>query len=316
MTDPIRNPAGRTLWALALISLSGLAGCTTLPDVGPFAEATAELRSAVTVAGSTVESELRSMHDGGGFADAFSRQWATRVTAVTGMSEYADSLAGVVAAANGARANVGAVAENVKTLASTAGIALPASGAVDLVTEAGQFIYGQYALARAATTLEQALEAAQPAVERIAVLIAADLRTTLEILIAANTDLDQSLRTDPKTSARLGFRGLLVAERDAIYARSAGPPAARDATRLTELDRLIATTGEWYDPLQAERARIRARRVEGERLVSAAITGVNEWAMAHRGLVAAIKDRRPYSARSLAEAATELRSIIARMKEL
>jgi len=129
-------------------------------------------------------------------------------------------------------------------------------------------------------------------------------------------DLDQSLRTDPKTSARLGFRGLLVAERDAIYARSAGPPAARDATRLTELDRLIATTGEWYDPLQAERARIRARRVEGERLVSAAITGVNEWAMAHRGLVAAIKDRRPYSARSLAEAATELRSIIARMKEL
>jgi len=256
------------------------------------------------------------MGEGDTLANQFADQWQTRDAALTAVSDYADSLAGIVAASNAARRNFEAVAENVKSLAVAAGIALPVSGAVGLVSDSVQFIYEQYARARAANSLEQALDAAQPAIEQIAARIAKDLRLSSQILTLANTELRQSLQTDVKNQQRLGFRENLLAQRDAIYAQSRGDPESRDAARLKELDALITTTDAWHGPLEEQLRAVRLRELNGQDLFAAAAAGVEEWAMAHRALVAAIKDRRPYTARSLVEATSELRLIIERIREL
>jgi hypothetical protein len=54
-----------SLWSC----LALLGACTHLPDVGPFVQSTAEVRSAVITAGSVAVDELKSMPDGATYAE-------------------------------------------------------------------------------------------------------------------------------------------------------------------------------------------------------------------------------------------------------
>ena len=185
----IKRPPNRACSPLLGLAFVTLIGCTTLPDVGPFAEATAELRSAVVGSGTTAESELRRMQGGQSYAEQFADQWKTRTQAMNGLVDYADSLQSIVKASSDAESNVGALADNVAQLATAAGIALPGAGAVAVASDMASFVYRQIALARAAQSLAGALETSQPAIEQIANKIALDLKVTQDIFRAASADI-------------------------------------------------------------------------------------------------------------------------------
>ena len=79
---------------------------------------------------------------------------------------------------------------------------------------------------------------------------------------------------------------------------------------------MIKSTDSWYLPLMEQDKAISTRLEAGTSLLNAAIDGVAVWAFSHEQLVAAIKDRRPVSARSLAESAADIRSLVTRVREL
>ncbi len=79
---------------------------------------------------------------------------------------------------------------------------------------------------------------------------------------------------------------------------------------------MIKATDEWYLPLQNKQEAITARLQAGEAVFAAAAEGVSQWAVAHKKLVIAIKERRPASVRSLAEATADIRSLVRRTREL
>jgi hypothetical protein len=64
---------------LMLLFAGASVSCTSLPDVGPFVDATYELKSAVAESGSTVASELQYINDGGtNYADQLTEAWKER----------------------------------------------------------------------------------------------------------------------------------------------------------------------------------------------------------------------------------------------
>ena len=73
-------------------------GCAAMPEVGPFVDATVEMRSAVASSGNAVEAALRQMPGDQNYADNFARQWSTRVQAVDTLVDYAESLHAIVQA--------------------------------------------------------------------------------------------------------------------------------------------------------------------------------------------------------------------------
>jgi hypothetical protein len=115
-----------------------LVSCTSLPDVGPFVEATTEVRSAVAQAGTTVEEELGRMNGGAESAEDLKTQWATRIEALNAMVDFSESLQSITSASRQGAQSVGALADGVTQLAGAAGIVVPASAAVGVAVEAAQ----------------------------------------------------------------------------------------------------------------------------------------------------------------------------------
>lgn len=305
---------GRARLLCVCFSLLVLSGCASVPEVGPFAQATAEVRSAVVTAGATAEAELRRMEGGEQYADRLQAQWKTRVKAVGALVDYTDSLQSIVEAGQQGGDTADALADSVTRLAGAAGIALPAAGTVDVATDTARFVYQHIARMRAAKSLEASLEASQPAVEQIAQTIALDLRDAAGIFQAANQDLKRQLNFAHNEG--LGFRESLIEERKRIYGAGAENLTQANKQRLLEIDELLVSTNDWYQPLQQRRNEIDDRLAASQALFNAATETVSQWGLAHAGLVAAVQERRPVNARSLAQAAADLRTLITRVREL
>src|SRR4029450_792578 len=78
----------RVVRCLSLWSCLALLGaCTHLPDVGPFVQSTAEVRSAVITAGTVAIEELKYLPEdkGATYAEKLSAQWQSRVRAMDGL---------------------------------------------------------------------------------------------------------------------------------------------------------------------------------------------------------------------------------------
>jgi hypothetical protein len=307
------KPSPGCILALCLYILIA-AGCTSLPDAGPFVDASTQLRSGIASSGAVVESELRRMESPSGkaFADKLAKDWAARVALGDALVRYADSLQAITKAGGEGRESAQALADSATTLASAAGIALPGAAAVGVAVDSARFIYGQIALARAARSLEEALVLAAPAVDETAAIIANNLQLAEDVLVLASADLRRAARTNLQD--KLGFREQWQRRRDALYSKQAG--ASELLRELEEANRLIATTREWYEPHERELAEIAKRLNAGRILIHATSEAVRQWAVAHRQLVGAIRDRRPVNSESLIEATRELRDLRRRIREL
>ena len=299
---------------LMLCVAATFVGCTSLPEVGPFVDATAEMRSAVVVSGSTVVAELRLMPEGEALATTLEQEWAKRAQAVNALVIYAESLRTIIKAGQQGGQAARALADAVTGLAQGVGVVVPGAGALPVAVDAATFVYSHIALIRASHSLEEALVNAQPAVKRITMILAQDLKAVDDILQAANTDIQQ--RMVIKHQVEWNFRNSLVSEQQSLYTKARSDRTAADEARLLSIDQLLTSTKVWYDPLQSELEQTKQRLHAGRHLIGAAIQITEQWAAVHEQLVFAVRDRRTINPQALVQAAVDIRDLIRRIRAL
>jgi hypothetical protein len=300
----------RALFALHAVLVLG--GCASLPDVGPFVEATSQYRSAVVASGSAVDAELRAI-DASDAASKFAEQWAVRVKATDALLGYSRSLASVVASGQQGAQAARNVADAVTGLATAVEAALPPAATVGTVTDSAAFVYGQIAAVRASQALGEALRNATPAVDQIATIMAKDLDGAQKIFDAANTQAKTGLVMQYNTETAY-LKGLLD-ERQATY-RKAPPQSAKDEERLLQIDRLVEATRAWRDPKEARERGLVARRKAGDQLFNAARSSLAAWSLAHRDLAYGVESGRKVDVTALVASIEEMRELIKRIQAL
>jgi hypothetical protein len=138
---------------------------------------------------------------------------------------------------------VGALANAVTGLAKAAGV-------MSVATDAATFIYSQLALIRASKSLEEALVHTKPPVERIALIIALDLKNADNSLQAALLNLLQKKQIDYQVE--LGFRNGLILGQKALYTHGPLALTVQEEAHLLEINQFFKSTEIWYAQLQTE----------------------------------------------------------------
>jgi hypothetical protein len=304
---------GRVVSAVALcIVCYGCAG--PLPDVSPFVAASSQLRSGVASGGMATAAELARLPGGDADSARLGKEWAVRVRLCDALVRYAQSLQDITRSGAQGRESVQAVADAVTTLASAASIALPAANAVSVVTDTARFVYAQIALARASASLEAALTAAAPAVDEVTETIARDIAQLGSLLTAANDSYQK--QAAQKYSTVLGYRRQLERRRSEAYSRLGTDREPGLGQELQQIATLLAASQDEYGIYEQEIADALKRRNAAKAVVRAAAEAVSQWGAAHRGLVAAVHEKRPVDVQSLVDSTVELRDLIRRMREL
>jgi uncharacterized protein YoaH (UPF0181 family) len=303
------RPLGaRALLAIPLLLLA--AGCAPLPTAQPFVDATRQYRASLASGGAVLEQQLAEA-GGADAATRFAGQWETRVRAADALVSYSKAIAAVADSGGRGAESAQRIADSAQTLAGAVGLTAPGAAAA-VATDTAAFIYAQIAAARAARSLADALTQAQPAVERIAGIMAKDLADAETLLRAAvklrETELARAYNTE------MAFYASLLDERAAIYRKPRRTGA--DETRLLELEQLIQATQSWRAPMQAESAALAERLRTGRQLVAASRQALSEWSAAHADLAAAVQAGRGVDATSLVAATEEMRELIGRMRAL
>lgn len=306
------HPLRALALATALLG-TGMAGCTTTPDVGPFVDSSAALHSAMVSTGNSVAFELE-VNELSDRSKAFTQAWATSIEATEALVAYAESLEQIVSSGQQGKQSVEKLTDAASSLAGAAGIVLPATGIVGLASDTAALVYGHIAQARAAKSLQEALADMQPAVDAIAAHIAGNLSDADAILQTASTLHIQNMERDRQTE--LGFRLALIKERRKLYGRDPASLSQNDRKRLQELDEMIDATDSWYRPLQDEINTARVRLMEGRRLIAAAADATSQWAITHRQLLAALQAKRQVDTLALMDSVGEIRELISRMRDL
>lgn len=286
------------------------AGCASLPDVGPFVDASNQVRAAVATSGSVVESELRMLPDGESPAVQLRDAWQARNAAFDAVVDYSSSLQAIVLAGDQGAQSAARVADSVQSLADAVGVAFPGSpAAIQVGTDAFKFVSSQIARARAANSLAEAMSAAQPAVQRIAEAISLDFADLDAVFVAASTQVLNEHRQ--AFSDRLSYRNRILREMTGN-----DPTAAGALERHLQLGELLGATAEWHGEYLSGREVIEARLRAGRALIHAAAQIARDWAAAHGRLATAIQERRPVNTESLLLAAGEVRELVGKVREL
>ena len=297
---------------LGLICTGFFAGCQ-LPNVGPFVDATGQLKGAVASTGAAVEQELRLIPEAEAQANELKVSWGARNRAMTGMLSYAGSLDAIVASGKAGAESAEKVAESVKGLAEAAGIAIPGSPAAAAVVADGlKFLGAQIAKIRATKQLARALDEAQPAVEKIADLMRKDLKDLDGVVQSASQLLDSSAAKEMSDSGLMDQRKSILQalkkERD-LSNKEARAELADLSKLLTEADSRYAV---YQSRLAANAARLRAAR----QLINAADASLDAWTAGHAQLAVAVRNHSTVNTGALVDAALELRGLVKRIREL
>ena len=307
------------VFAAGLLALA--AGCATLPDVAPYRDATVQLRSAMLASGNAVGGELKSAAPALDDRDrarleesakSFAESWKVRMEAADALVAYAQALAEIAKAGKDGGDTARSLASALTQLAGGVGIALPPAGAVATLTDTAAFVYAQVAAVRASRSLEEALAQAQPAVNEIAARFGKDLDASLVLVQAAHELQRNALAA--KYNDEMAFLVSLDRERRKLYGQ--GRLSREDEKRLKEIGELYESTRGWREPMQAEFAQL-DRRYQAERdVIVATRAAVSEWAAAHRGLAAAVRDGRAVNVEGLLQATLEARELVRRLRAL
>ncbi|MGQ9685209.1 MAG: hypothetical protein ACUVT2_02720 [Thiobacillaceae bacterium] len=310
----------RLLPAVVLVLLTG---CASLPDMTPYRDATVQLRSLLLAGGGAVQAGVETAAAGheadsatarriGEQTERFVEDWRARVEGADALVAYTDAVAEIARSGMEGAASARSLADALFRLASGADIALPPSGTVAAVTDTAAFVYRHIAATRAAPSLQQALQAAQPAVDGVSVMLAQDLQATLAILRSVHELQHTALAL--RYNEETGYLKALEHERKALHAR--GSLGANDEARLQRIAELIEATRAWREPLQSAQAAIDKELRLRLALIEATRTAVAEWAAAHSNLVAALLEKRAVDVEALVQATLEARELVRRLRAL
>ena len=307
----------RTTWAVG-VALLWCVSCTSLPDPGPFVVATAELDEAVRASGRAVTDEFGRMTNGPGLVQEFTKAWKAREAVLRAMVAYADSLRSIVAAAGQAGESGKQLAEKVGNLATAAGIVDPAAGAsVKVAAELAGRVWQEIAMARAASSLVQALDAVQPAIETIADTMAADTKDLHDAVAAALGNQLGQIKGEPGYNDIVGFHLHAPIAKAAVLSEDLDPGSLTwgGRFRLEALERQLASTREDYERFQSLQVAALERSKRASALVQATGDAVARWGSAHRSLVEAMRARKPITLDSLLDAVEDVRQLIKKVRD-
>ena len=259
-----------------------IAGCH-LPNVQPYAEATAELRDAIEATGEVTVARMKG--DSEPFdpenppepadpaypAWELAQAWDVRLAAANALVTYADALADITAAEEASADNMRDLAGAINEIAaSLPGVAAPSAEVVALATKLGEIAIE----VKAAHDLAEAIERAQPAVEGIADILAQDWDDVLVLYQAAHRMhvKDTFLRSDTEKSMKyLEFATYHTELKNRVEAlrvelqtaKFENPPGRDLIAELKEAEELLAraeaSDGPYYTELKA---RVEALRDE------------------------------------------------------
>ena len=288
-------------------------GCAALPDVSPFATASRQLAAAVQASGSAISEDLHATPELQARAKAFDNAWAVRNDLMRAVVAYSDSLAGIVKASGDSREAARTLADKVSGLAQAVGVLQPGAGpAADVAADTAAFVWAQIALARGAASLEEALQHAQPAIERLTII-----KSDSKDLVSVVRGLAEAQRAElgATYNEAIGYRKELAGRRARLRAKVATLTDAEGA-ELKRIDDFMAPPNAEVQKYEELKAKIDAREKANLQLIAATRDAMEQWAAAHREVALSLQNRRPVSTESLTEASVELRDLTKRIREL
>jgi hypothetical protein len=302
-----RGGAGRLALGTALV-LATL-GCAAPPDAGKLADASAQLRSAIMATGGAVTLELESAGEAER-ARQMREAWVIPDRSAVALMLYSDAVANIVRSGSQGGDTVRRLADAGLQLASGVGIALPAAGSVAAGVDLAAYVYQQIALARAAMSLEEALERMQPAVDRIADVIGKQLDDAQVILVSASKIAEAKARE--QFGDETGYLIALRKERQALYRVT--PLTQQNADRLLQIDKIERTVTAKLEPMEADRKASAARMRNALQLIAATRQAVIDWAGAHRQMLTAVRGGGSVDPQALVQSVVEVRELIRKVR--
>jgi hypothetical protein len=294
------NRAGgrAALLIAALASAVFLAGCGTLPDAKPFADATGALSASAKASGQALTDSLREAatvlpDDRGAYERniaSFESSWNVRTRALQGAADYSNAIAGLISASDKSSEAAVNVAGLLSTLANSFGVPV-AGAAASVATDIGSFVWQRISIVKASRSLEQAMIEAQPAVDAMAQQLVANGEQHLKpTLTAIHKNILSGIRArydaDANLAAAFDQRHKLLRQQ-----------ALKDSRRLGELEQfehvktsLDARMAERDAKLEQAAATYRARL----QLINALSVAVQSWAHAHSDLAVAVRKNARY----------------------
>ena len=319
MKPSIRGVAKLLLPAM----LALLTGCAALPDMTPYRDATLQLRSTVVAGGNAVQSGLESAaasYEKGDAtatkireeADKFNVEWQARIKGADSLVAYSEAVTDIARSGTEGAASARSLADALTGLATGVGIVLPPAGTVATVADVATFVYGHIAVARAAKSLDQALQSAQPVVDRVATVLSQDLQASLDILHAARRLQATALAL--KYNEETAYLKTLAGERKTIYGK--GTLTSADEKRLRQIDALFEATREWREPMEKAQAEMETNYRLRIQLINATQAAVAEWAAAHRSIAVAVRENRSVNVEALVQATLDAKELVRRLRTL
>lgn len=176
----------------------------------------------------------------------------------------------------------------------------------------GPILSTRIAITRASKTLEEAVVQAQPVIDRIAELLAADVARLRPILRNAHYDIVGTINGEYDVD--LDFRRGLRAKRLTAY-----ETAFREGGKFGELaalEQAVATNDGRLKERAVEIDKATVAYRAKEELLSALIVTTAAWAKGHRELAVAIKEKRTLSVDELQCDVCELRELVKKVRAL
>ncbi len=295
--------------AAAWLFFSFLLGGCAVPNVKPFADATAAYREAITTAGATVADALRR-GSAPETAPEAARLWSVRVRVADALVYYAGGLSNIVAASRGAAESAQRLGDTVGELAAL----VPTTGAMGKEAVAIGAVIGRTVVeVKAARDLAGAVEKAHPALAQIAEILKKDLWDLKALCANAYTDIDQGLVNAWRPNQ--GHYEKLVEA--VVKARSEAAMAGFDAPsvgRLRELEGLLAAREVGFGRHRDARATVAVQRAAAEEMLDQAITGTDDWVRTHAEIGAALRANRLPNIALLMSRAQEIENAVRRIR--
>lgn len=305
---------------LLLFAFFLLTACGTLPDAQPFQDASRALSSAVRSSGQAFGDSLDEAAANAPDSAAkyeqvktsFDQAWAVRVAAADAAVDYSTSVSDLVSAARTSGDSVKKLSDALQGLATASGIPL-AQATVSTGTDIARFLVAQIAIVRASQKLEDAMAAAQPAVDRIAAQMNDDLNARL-IPSMGDAYKNNVSAIKRKYDADENFAQSFSARR--IDMRMKVLNKAADASKLVELDQVQDAVNASLQARDKALNQLSLAYTTRLRLLRSLASATTVWADSHRELARAIQDRRKVDVTRLQDAIATVRAITEKLEAL
>jgi hypothetical protein len=190
----------RMLWAKCLAvftALSLLAGCTELPDLKPFADATAAMAGAMQQGYTQTETLLERAGIETAKLTELRDKWEPTRKAIAAMVAYSDALAALGDAGNKGEESAGALISSLEGVQQAVGALIPGLPALPTsVTNAFKQINGVIAKIRARRALKEVVNDADNALRAAADILSVNFRSLAEINRSAAIEVRTQLNAD------------------------------------------------------------------------------------------------------------------------